>query len=296
MDENEFKSKISLIKNYNYKESNKLSIIIASYNANDLLIKCLDSLRIQSFKDFDIILVDNGKNQRIISKLATYSLKYIKLNINYGPSTARNIGVFYSNGDILVFLDDDAIADVHFVQQYINAYKNQIIIGVRGKVIPITDIVYNLMQNHYNFGELTVDALLDMEANCSVKREAFISVNGFKDDVFGHEGIDLSFRLYKKYKSDFKIIYDPKILIYHDYANSFRKLLKKEIRHWVIMNKRVTDYDRNIIEFTKRYYYLYINKDFKNIPLSKKCQLSLIKFIIRFYLASYKRILKLRHE
>ena len=71
----------------------KVSVIIVAYNTGKEIIDCLDSLKKQTNKEFDIIVVDNGNEN--LDVLKNYDLFYIKLNKNYGPSLARNIGVSF---------------------------------------------------------------------------------------------------------------------------------------------------------------------------------------------------------
>ena len=129
------KNNMESIKNFGkINECPKISVIIVAYNTKKELLDCLNSLNKQSVKNFEIIIVDNGNED--LDKLKKYSIRYIKLDKNYGPSYARNIGTKFARAKIVAFLDDDAIADKNWVKNIIEAFEKLDIIGLRGKVLP----------------------------------------------------------------------------------------------------------------------------------------------------------------
>lgn len=229
-------SSISEVHDYgNNNFSSKVSVVIVAYNTNgDLLLQNLNSLREQTIKEFETLIVDNSDKVNLLGIVSKYNLKYIKLEKNYGPMLARNVGVKYSSGDIVIFLDDDAVPANNFVEQHIRAYEESNILGLRGKVLPRTSSIYNNFASHYNLGNKPITCPIDIEGNSSFKRSVLIEVGGFNPkllEVLGHEGIELTYRIICKYKDKSKLIYWPYAVIYHDYANTFIKHLKKRYRH-----------------------------------------------------------------
>lgn len=96
-----------------------VSVIIPIYNEEKVIEKCLDSLRRQSYRDLEIILVDDGstdKTQEIVSsnKYQVSGIKLLKQN-HKGPGPARNLGASKAKGEILVFVDSDMIFEKDFV-------------------------------------------------------------------------------------------------------------------------------------------------------------------------------------
>lgn len=103
----------------------KVSIIIAVYNEEKYINKCLVSLIEQSFQDFEIIVVDDGSTDK-----TSYVLSEIRSRIkrdeirnfqqkHQGPAVARNMGAKYAKGDILVFVDGDMYFDKKFLKDLI---------------------------------------------------------------------------------------------------------------------------------------------------------------------------------
>ena len=94
----------------------KLSVIIPVYNEEDVIIDCLKSLSNQIYKDFEIIVVDDGSTDN--SKFKSQNLKILTQN-HKGPGAARNLGAKHAKGDILVFVDADMTFDSKFLQELI---------------------------------------------------------------------------------------------------------------------------------------------------------------------------------
>jgi len=208
----------------------RASVVIVTYAGGQELLDCLASLAQQSCKDFETIVIDNGKNDSIHGALPDYHVKHLLLKRNYGLSIGRNVGIEYARGNIVIFLDDDAVACPNLVQSHIEAYEKLDIVGLRGKAIGKTRAIYNDLQNHYDLGEDAKPAIVNLGGNASFRRDILIEVDGFNPGFFGHEEVELTYRIVKRCGKE-KVIYYPKALIYHDYADSLKKYLKKQIRH-----------------------------------------------------------------
>lgn len=86
-----------------------ISVIIPTYNRRDLIVKTIESLLMQSYSNFEVIVVDDGSTDNTeehIRKLTSKHIKYFKTK-NQERGAARNYGVDQSNGDYVVFLDSD---------------------------------------------------------------------------------------------------------------------------------------------------------------------------------------------
>lgn len=88
----------------------KVSVIIASYNSARFLPTTLDSVFNQTYKDFEIVLVDDGSTDNTKEALKPYldKIRYFYQE-NKGPSAARNLAIKNSNGQYLAFIDSDDI-------------------------------------------------------------------------------------------------------------------------------------------------------------------------------------------
>lgn len=102
----------------------KLSVIIPVFNVRKYLEECLDSLLCQTFKNFEIILVDDGSwdgSEKICDEYASSDerVKVFHKN-NKGPSSARNYGIDNAVGEYIMFVDsDDYIGDCRFFERIV---------------------------------------------------------------------------------------------------------------------------------------------------------------------------------
>jgi GT2 family glycosyltransferase len=206
------------------------SIVIVAYATNWALVKCLESLTRQSAQNYEIIVVDNGKNDEILDILHHFSLRYIKLKDNYLPSLARNIGTGFARSSIVCFLDDDAIAHPDFVSSHLEAHRQKGVVGVRGKVLPKTGSIYNFLTDSYDLGNAMVPSYIELEGNSSFSREVLLEVGGFDPEIYAGEGAELSYRIVKRNGKPESLIYWPGAVIYHDFSYGVAKYLRKTWR------------------------------------------------------------------
>ena len=88
-----------------------VSVIIPFYNRTSLLLKAIRSVIEQTYKNYEIIIINDGsaENDTLIREYIEHRkhIVYIKYLVNHGPSYARNIGIEKSNGEYIAFLDSD---------------------------------------------------------------------------------------------------------------------------------------------------------------------------------------------
>ena len=98
---------------YNFKFNPKISIIVPVYNVKkQFFIDLLSSLKKQIYKNFELIIVDNGSKEDLVALLKSckYEFKFLKLFLlkrNYGISYASNFGIAKASGEYIAFLDHD---------------------------------------------------------------------------------------------------------------------------------------------------------------------------------------------
>lgn len=101
-----------------------LSIVIPTYNRKETLIKCLDSyLNQDTDQDYEIIVVDDGSTDGTGDLLMqTFRnegrVRYFRQE-NSGPAAARNLGIENAGGDVILFTDDDIIADKSLLHEHL---------------------------------------------------------------------------------------------------------------------------------------------------------------------------------
>lgn len=97
----------------------KFSIIIPIYNVEKYIDRCLKSVINQSYKNFEVILIDDGSTDKSISIANKYLLDErftIYHKKNGGQSSARNYGINKANGEYIIFLDSDDYIDIKLLE------------------------------------------------------------------------------------------------------------------------------------------------------------------------------------
>ena len=98
-----------------------ISIIMPIYNSEKYIEECLNSLIYQTFKNFEIICVNDGSTDNTLNILKKYEKKDERIKIinqyNKGAAVARNIGMKNSKGEYLIFLDSDDIFEITMIEE-----------------------------------------------------------------------------------------------------------------------------------------------------------------------------------
>ena len=91
-------------------EKDLISIIIPVYNAEEYIQKTIQTVKNQTYKNWEAILIDDNSTDNsvsIIKKNLQHNIKLIELKENCGPSIARNKGIEIAKGKYIVYLDAD---------------------------------------------------------------------------------------------------------------------------------------------------------------------------------------------
>lgn len=174
------------------------SIIIPSYNRAHILNRAIQGVLVQTFQDFEIIIVDDGSTDNTKTILQEYSsdarVKYIYQN-NCGVCVARNIGAKAAEAGYLLFLDSDDTVEESWLQDFYNslvnqhfdiAYCNITLIEVNGTTKQIDSS--NPYGNNTGKGS-------DMVGSWAVKKEIFMKVGMYDTNIKFGENSELRLRL-----------------------------------------------------------------------------------------------------
>ena len=109
----------------------KTSVVIPTYNRWNSLKKCLDSLINQSSSPDQVLVIDGGSNDYTPKGIKSYPVEF-KIQDKKGLVYAYNYGAKKANGDIIAFIDDDAIAKSDWIEQLENKYASSKTVGAVG--------------------------------------------------------------------------------------------------------------------------------------------------------------------
>ena len=104
-----------------------VSIIIPFYNSSDLLIEMIDSIIVQTYNDWELILIDDCSDEKHVVKIKEYISDFEKIlflsskGLGKGSQFCRNLGFKKSRGDYIVFFDADDLVSKNCLHQRVNA-------------------------------------------------------------------------------------------------------------------------------------------------------------------------------
>lgn len=102
----------------------KFSIIIPVYNVEDYIKECLDSVMNQTYKDYEVIVVNDGTKDNSMDIVKKYKVKTINQE-NQGLSVARNTGAKAARGEYIIFLDSDDTIEKDLLKELSEAIEDK---------------------------------------------------------------------------------------------------------------------------------------------------------------------------
>ena len=209
------------------------SIIIPSYNSERTIVKTLESIFAMKTKySFETIVVDSSSDAtpRIIEKEFP-EVKLIHLDEQTYPGSARNLGLMYSKGDLVAFVDSDCVVAEDWLDRMVEAhlkYEYAAIVGGVGNGTPRNLIGWTGYLIEFNeWTPKTKPRIVKniLGGNVSYKKERIQKHNLSYTDVFPSEDTIFAWDLQSKGEV---IFFDPSIVVYHLNRTSLKILLKHQ--------------------------------------------------------------------
>ena len=215
----------------------KVTIIIPNYNGIDFLKDCIESLRHQSYKNFEVLIVDNGSKDKSVEYLKclesyenNLNIKVIYLDENLGFAGGVNVGLAASDSEFIILLNNDTEVFPDYVEMLVNAIEksekifavNPLMINAHNKeLVDDAGDGYSLLGWGYQIGvgEKVKDftkkrTVFSACAGASIYRKSILDEVGYFDEMhFAYlEDMDLSFRARLR---GYIIGFEPKAKVYH---------------------------------------------------------------------------------
>jgi len=235
-----------------------VSIVVCTFNRSNRLNPCLKSLREQTYPldRYEIIVVDDGSTDSTLQTIEKEGVNLIHHEKNKGIPAARNSGIAAAKGEIVAFIDDDAVADPHWLEHLMLPFEDPTVGASGGKTLAIkTDRLterYLLADEYGNpasvtFGEsknslwrffmylktmfapvsfttkpTEVQAVFGL--NCAYRTVLLRTLGGFDETLLGDEDSELSVR-FRVHGA--RIIFIPTAIIHHHHRESLIKLIRQ---------------------------------------------------------------------
>jgi len=113
-----------------------VSVVIVTHNRKEELRECVNSFLHSSYRNLEIIVVDNASSERVDEYLPrSKKVKLIRSRTNLGAAGGRNLGLLNSKGEFVLFSDDDAIADKKMISKLLWVFERKKEAGIVQPVI-----------------------------------------------------------------------------------------------------------------------------------------------------------------
>ena len=203
----------------------KISIIIPVYNGENTIKECLESVSDQTFKDYEIIVVNSSNdNTQDIIKKDFPNIKLIHLNKKTFPGAARNIGIKKAKGKIIAFTDADCVVSKDWLENIFEQQKFYDIVGgctKNGNPGIISWVSY--LSEFNNVLPTMKEKYIDHLPTCNISyKKNLFKGKSFPEDFFAGEDRILNKNMVEV---GLKIFFTPKIKIKHINRNKLKKFL-----------------------------------------------------------------------
>ncbi|HVA97916.1 MAG TPA: glycosyltransferase family 2 protein [Bacteroidia bacterium] len=219
------------------------SIIIPFHGKCSVLEQTLNSLILQSQKDFEVLLIDNYSPENAKELALKYAdrlnLFYFRIE-NQGRSIARNFGVKHAQSNRLIFVDSDMIVEPAFVEKHLMFHTNNessIFIGSGYRnpkdVKSIFDKYVIHLEDYWKSitiesGEVNFKNFIFTACNMSILKKDFFEIAGFDENLNDSEDFDFGIRAMEK---GIKIFYDRNVIAWHNDWPNIKELIYRHCQY-----------------------------------------------------------------
>lgn len=211
--------------------SDLISVIIPAYNSESTLDICLDSVLRQTYKDFEIIVVDDGSSDATLRIAKSYADKHSNIKVlhqhNSGPSSARNLGMASAKGRFITFIDSDDEIDYSYLSTLLNIINDSDsdISAVSYQMIPrgakpsacSSDNHIKHYDSYNAIKNLLYQKELDSSQCCKLFKKEVLSGLFFPEQISVYEDLFFVFNAYRRSNN---IAFSNKKLYYYHKQSS----------------------------------------------------------------------------
>lgn len=241
-----------------------VTVIILNYNGRDLMEECVAAVLKSSYKNLDILIIDNASTDGSVEYLnkkygRNSKIKIISSKVNTFFAGGFNLGAKKASGDLIVLLSNDVIVEKTSIEELVKGMKDEKQI-VQPKILSYWDkISFDNAGGFYSWygvghargaGE-TDQGQYDEDADCGyasattfmINRKFFLSLGGYDEWFRSHyEDVDLALRAKKAGGS---CRYCHKSVMYHKISVTYKKYVKSEQLLYDIRKNRLRTVTKN---------------------------------------------------
>lgn len=288
-----------------------ISVVIVTYNSEELIYDCIDSLL--KYNDIgeglEVIIIDNSSEdtyKRMSSKILNDYGSVIKTQKspgNIGFGRANNLGSKSSNGEVLLFLNPDTICIMPILSKTYNLFMNDPKVAtaglqlydekrrkqisfffIKGYISPLLNSIVKIL-NKINY---KLSNMITSGSCLFVRSDIFTKIEGFNENIFLYQEESYLSHKIKKLSNSFKLVYLPELKIIHkEKKEKISDFLMSEHYKAGMFYYNYFGYNTNIVKLTHN---LFFNlKAFLLFLSSNKPELQHVKKESQIFNSFFKR-------
>lgn len=216
-----------------------VSVVVATYSTERLndVLDCISSLKRQTFPAADIILVLDPR-EMLVEYYKSRVPPEVRIVVSHdvGLSHARNAGIENATGEIVAFIDDDAVADEKWLENLVGNYEDLDVLGVGGMIEPMwengrpgwfpEELYWIVGCSYKGLPESKGIIRNPIGCNMSFRKSIFEKIGYFDTEIgrvgnglMAHEETEFSIRLLRR-NPHCEILYDPEAVVHHKVPRS----------------------------------------------------------------------------
>lgn len=232
----------------------RVSVVLNTCDRGAYLGDTLEGLKQQTYKNFEVIVVNGPSIDDTEEVAKRYNVRYYTAPFNI--SVSRNVGIKHAAGDILAFIDDDAVPEPEWLSDIVEAYHDKPEIGAAGGFVYNADgsdfqFCYGMI-DRWGYPQTRTDTPyeynkpngqfynINIGTNASYRRTALIEAGGFDEEIeYYHDESDVCVRLINK---GYKVAQLSNAFVHHKMAPSMRRDNAKLVKNWDAIVKNTLYY------------------------------------------------------
>jgi glycosyltransferase involved in cell wall biosynthesis len=244
----------------------KISLILATLGRDLELVSFLNSLAAQTYRDFELIIIDQNRDKKIDSIVEQFincfPINHVEVNFS-GIAKARDYGIQFAIGEIIAFPDDDCVYEVDVLGKVVGEFESRKAISIlAGGAYDFGKTKFSIGTHSHKSGKFSRFKMMGIEFthffNLSRinKKELYLDHDfGIGAKYFSMEGFEL---LYRLMRAGNKAFYTPGIRVYHanrkmeDYTAGGDRIFKSSFAMGAFIRKFTNESDVLMIYYILR--------------------------------------------
>jgi glycosyltransferase involved in cell wall biosynthesis len=226
------------------------SVVVCTRHRPALLARCLESLAQLEYPSYELIVVDNTQGEREVEQLAAEAGAHYVTEGRVGLSRARNTGCQAAKGEVVAYIDDDAVAEPHWLSRHAAAFEDSGLMATTGRILPVSldtpgarmyaaaggedlgEVAFRVDRTTHGWFEMANFGGIGVGVNMAFRRGLFETGWGFRESLGLGAGIlsEEHYAFFTIIRAGHAIAYVPDAIVRHDYPPTMAAFRRRRFR------------------------------------------------------------------